>query len=168
MVNTMENPIQFNIRSPLVEHCELDTEIMGIKVARVITSGVTTGELNETLYQLKRQKYRLVYWQSNETGQEEILQSLSYSGKKIGTNVLCVLPVKESSASTETSAVTASIDDISRENLNSLVRSCTRYSHLSEDPNIDKAHVYRLFDCWLQDGLHRSNNRKIIVSHLGA
>ncbi len=155
---------QDNLQSPLVEHCDLDTEIMGINVARVTTSGVVGEKVETILLRLKEQKYTLVYWQSLDDRSEYFLMELPYRGERYGTNIVYMLPINNAPSNIDGSEAVSSLAGEEPEKVKRFVRICTRYSHLSQDPRIEKAHVYALFDCWLQDGMKKRNNRKAVLS----
>lgn len=149
------------------ESCEMDSLILGTKVARILSSNINIDQLLETLNFLKLKNFTLVYWKSNEFLDNEYLIFKQMSGVNFITkNIKYALKLnKGNPAIPKMPFRTKEYNEFSpNSDLRILAIECNKYSHLKIDPLFPIGFADRMYIQWLRNSMIGDRNGGIIIA----
>jgi len=147
---------------------ELDTELFGFKVAKILLPQLSLVELQTILNELHKQNIRLVYWPSDSTD-EKSQQAAKKLGGFLGSEHITYLldlktldpyPLVAPEVEVYERRLKPAPTDIELEQLAVLAGT---YSHFNTDPNFSKELFLKLYHVWIENSVNGSVASRILV-----
>ena len=146
---------------------DLDSEIFGFPVAKLIPDKLTPGELEQVIHCLKKEKVRLAYWASDPNDKGSQQAARLYHGfladKKV-TFMVDVRRIPERSAGMDWN-IKEYADSLPSANMEKLAIQIGKYSRFGVDPRIPEDNLIDMYKRWIRNSVNRQIADAVFVAY---
>ena len=146
---------------------DLDSEIFGFPVARIIPDTLSQGKLEQVISSLKKENVQLAYWASNPNDEESQQAARLYHGfvadKKV-TFVVDIGQMPERSASLDWD-IKEYADNLPSSEMEKLAIQIGKYSRFGIDPRIPEDKLIDMYKRWIRNSVNRQIADAVFVAH---
>jgi dTDP-4-amino-4,6-dideoxy-D-galactose acyltransferase len=151
----------------LFQILDVDSEIFGFPVAKIVPDRLTQGDLGRAISCMKVENVRLVYWASNPNDKESQRAARLYHGflsdKKV-TFVIDLGLLSEQPAGIEWD-IEEYADTVPCADLESLAIQVGRHSRFRADPCIAEEKLLAMYKLWIRNSVNRQIADSVLVAH---
>jgi dTDP-4-amino-4,6-dideoxy-D-galactose acyltransferase len=154
----------------LFEILDVDTEVFGFPVARILPDKLTTDGLAGIISDLKKEKVRLVFWASDPGDEESHRAARLHQGFLADRKVTFVIDLDQAPECSETADwnVEEHVDDRPCTEMENLAIEIGRNSRFGADPRIPENTMIKMYRLWLRNSLNRQvADAILVVRHSG-
>lgn len=145
---------------------DLDSEIFGFPVAKIIPDKLSLTELEHAIYCLKKENVRLAYWASNPDDEGSQRAARLYHGfladKKV-TFIVDIAQIPERSACMGWD-IKEYADNLPCTNMEKLAIQIGKYSRFGVDPRIPEDKLIDIYKRWIRNSVNRQIADAVFVA----
>lgn len=145
---------------------ELDSEIFGYPVAKIVPDRLSPSELKQVIYCLKKENVRLAYWASNPNDEGSQRAARLHHGlmadKKV-TFVVDIGQIPEWSARINWD-IEEYADNIPSTNMEKLAIQIGKHSRFGADPRIPEDKLIDMYKRWIRNSVNRQIADAVFVA----
>ena len=145
---------------------DLDSEIFGFPVARIIPDKLSQGKLERVISSLKKENVQLAYWASNPNDEESQQAARLHHGfvadKKV-TFVVDIGQMPERSASIDWD-IKEYADNLPSTEMEILAIQIGKYSRFGVDPRIPEDKLIDMYKRWIRNSVNRQVADAVFVA----
>ncbi|MEI8054723.1 MAG: GNAT family N-acetyltransferase [bacterium] len=141
---------------------ELDTELFGFKVAKILSPQLSFIKTQTILNELRKQKIRLVYWPSDSTDEKSQQAAKKLEGIFGSEHITYLLDLKTLNPLQSVAPEIEVCEHIEIE-LEQLAIQAGTYSHFNTDPNFPKELFLKLYHVWIENSINGSIASRVLI-----
>jgi dTDP-4-amino-4,6-dideoxy-D-galactose acyltransferase len=149
----------------LFQILNVDSEVFGFPVAKIIPDKLTLGELEQVISCLKKENVRLAFWASNPNDEESQRAARLYNGfladKKV-TYIIDIGQIPERSAGIARD-IEEYADTLPCADLENLAIQVGRNSRFGADPRMPEDKFVALYKLWIRNSVNRQVADAVLV-----
>ena len=141
-----------------------DSDILGISVAKILPSPLTTEKLALLLQELKSQRVKLVYWlvASEDIASQKAAQHCA--GFLADKKVTYCVDLRTLSPLPSASGVEIYTFDTANSELKTITTEIGRLSRFGNDPHLTVGQVNRLYEAWINNACKKAVAKIVLVT----
>ncbi|MCK4978743.1 MAG: GNAT family N-acetyltransferase [Candidatus Delongbacteria bacterium] len=139
-----------------------DSNLFGIKVAKIIEPDLSADEIKSILCELKQKSVELVYWASDKKCNDEIKQ---LEGRLVDIKTTFIADL--SNLSSQNNDLTDIVEPYSRSmpivDLEDLAIQSGEFSRFAVDPNFKRTNFIALYKIWINKSINKEIAKQVLV-----
>jgi dTDP-4-amino-4,6-dideoxy-D-galactose acyltransferase len=149
---------------------DLDSELFGMTVAKILPDRLTTVQLEQTIAGMKENKVRLAYWTTNQNDKESRLAAQTFQGYLADRKVTFVADLEQVQEPVDRLkwVVEEYTDTHTNKELETLAIQAGVYSRFKLDPRIPDYKFEDLFKLWIRNSVNRQVADAVLVARQSA
>ena len=143
----------------------VDSEVFGFPVAKIIPDKLTQGELEQVISCLKKENVRLVFWASNPNDEESQRAAKLCNGFLADRKVTYVIDIEHISKQSESFGwlIEEYADTLPCTDLEDLAIQVGEYSRFRVDPRISEDKFVALYKLWIRNSVNKQVADAVLV-----
>jgi dTDP-4-amino-4,6-dideoxy-D-galactose acyltransferase len=144
---------------------ELDSDIFGFPVAKILPDKLEPGELDQVISRLKKEKVRLIFWASNPNDKESQQAAQLCHGFLADKKATFVIDLDETSKRSTGMVwdIEEYADRLPSADLENLAIQVGRNSRFGADPRIPVDKYFDLYKLWIRNSVNRQVADAVLV-----
>jgi dTDP-4-amino-4,6-dideoxy-D-galactose acyltransferase len=146
---------------------DLDSEIFGFPIAKIIPDKLSQGRLEQVISCLKKENVQLAYWASNPNDEESQRAARLHHGFLADRKVTFVVDIgqmPERSASLDWD-IKEYADNLPSSEMEKLAIQIGKYSRFGIDPRIPEDKLIDMYKRWIRNSVNRQIADAVFVAH---
>ncbi len=150
----------------LFQILDLDSEIFGFPVAKILPDKLTPGELDQVISCLKRGNVRLAFWASDPNDEESQMAARRYHGFLADKKVTFVIDLVQSPERSEAMDwdIEEYADDLPCLDMENLAIEIGRNSRFGADPRIPEEKLIDMYKLWIRNSVNKQVADAVLVA----